>query len=56
MHHRVDSDDSGDGKQLDPVIIAAKSVMTLFGVIIIARFVMPFYVTHACRMLLSWQL
>lgn len=47
MHHRVDSDDSGDGKQLDPVTIAAKSVTTLFGVIIIARFC-DAVLCHAC--------
>ena len=56
MHHRVDSDDSGDGKQLDPVTIAAKSVTTIFGIIMIACFVMPFYVMHAGRMSPSWQL
>lgn len=30
MHHRVDSDGSGEGRQLDPVTIAAKSVSCRF--------------------------
>ena len=30
MHRRADSDGSGEGKQLDPVAIAAKSVSYTF--------------------------
>lgn len=37
MPHRVDSDDSSDRKELDPVTIAAKSVTTIFGITLVAR-------------------